>query len=195
LPYGSPESSTLEKTPPAAGLEFDSLLRGAAEMQEAGRALEREIELLLSNGSGATRQMSRLNRILLQFEQNWLHEEGIPGRPWFKHLIYAARYTYAHLELRVLAAGVRDSVLRILIACGCRRKERQEDSPWDQRNYSQHLPYPLTSESFTARSRRGVPNEGTARACPSLSGRHPPTLPGGMVWAEWPAFFVWTSTD
>ncbi len=25
--------------------------------------------------------------------------EGIPGRPWFQHLLYAARFTYAHLEL------------------------------------------------------------------------------------------------
>jgi len=30
---------------------------------------------------------------------NWLHPDGIPGRPWFQHLLYAARYTYAHLEL------------------------------------------------------------------------------------------------
>ena len=32
-------------------------------------------------------------------ESNWLTPEGIPGRPWFQHLLYAARYTYAHLEL------------------------------------------------------------------------------------------------
>jgi N-acetylated-alpha-linked acidic dipeptidase len=35
----------------------------------------------------------------MQVELNWLAEQGIPGRPWFKHLLYAARYTYAHLEL------------------------------------------------------------------------------------------------
>ena len=35
-------------------------------------------------------------------ERNWLHAEGIPGRPWFKHLLYAARFTYAHLELPAL---------------------------------------------------------------------------------------------
>jgi hypothetical protein len=31
---------------------------------------------------------------------------GIPGRPWFKHLIYAARYTYAHLEYPGLTEAV-----------------------------------------------------------------------------------------
>ena len=35
----------------------------------------------------------------MQVERNWCNPEGIPGRPWFKHTLYAARYTYAHLEL------------------------------------------------------------------------------------------------
>ena len=34
----------------------------------------------------------------MQVESNWLDPAGIPGRPWFKHVLYAARYTYAHLE-------------------------------------------------------------------------------------------------
>jgi len=34
----------------------------------------------------------------MQAESNWLDRNGIPGRPWFQHLLYAARYTYAHLE-------------------------------------------------------------------------------------------------
>ena len=35
-----------------------------------------------------------------------MHAEGIPGRPWFKHLLYGARYTYAHLELPGLTEAV-----------------------------------------------------------------------------------------
>ncbi|MDH4064609.1 MAG: serine hydrolase, partial [Acidobacteriota bacterium] len=30
---------------------------------------------------------------------NWAHPAGIPGRPWFKHLLYAPRYTYAAMTL------------------------------------------------------------------------------------------------
>ena len=41
----------------------------------------------------------RVNERLLQFEQGWLHDAGIPGRPWFKHLLYAPRYTYAAMTL------------------------------------------------------------------------------------------------
>jgi N-acetylated-alpha-linked acidic dipeptidase len=42
----------------------------------------------------------------MEVESNWLAPEGIPGRPWFKHMIYAARYTYAHLELPGITEAV-----------------------------------------------------------------------------------------
>ena len=42
---------------------------------------------------------ARVNEQLMQVERNWCNPQGIPGRPWFKHSLYAARYTYAHLEL------------------------------------------------------------------------------------------------
>jgi len=35
----------------------------------------------------------------MQVERNWCNPAGIPGRPWWKHSLYGARYTYAHLEL------------------------------------------------------------------------------------------------
>jgi N-acetylated-alpha-linked acidic dipeptidase len=42
---------------------------------------------------------NQINAALKQVEQNWLNPAGIPGRPWFKHMLYGARFTYAHLEL------------------------------------------------------------------------------------------------
>lgn len=42
----------------------------------------------------------------MQVETNWLNPDGIPGRPWFKHTLYAARYTYAHLELPGLTEAI-----------------------------------------------------------------------------------------
>jgi N-acetylated-alpha-linked acidic dipeptidase len=35
------------------------------------------------------------NRQLLQFERAFLSTDGIPGRSWYRHLIYAPKYTYA----------------------------------------------------------------------------------------------------
>jgi beta-lactamase class A len=42
----------------------------------------------------------------MQVERNWLNPDGIPGRPWFKHILYGARFTYAHLELPGLTEAV-----------------------------------------------------------------------------------------
>jgi N-acetylated-alpha-linked acidic dipeptidase len=50
--------------------------------------------------------VSKINPTLKQVEQNWLNPDGIPGRPWFKHMLYGARYTYAHLELPGLTEAV-----------------------------------------------------------------------------------------
>ena len=46
------------------------------------------------------------NRGMMQVERNWLNPDGIPGRPWFKHILYGARFTYAHLELPGLTEAV-----------------------------------------------------------------------------------------
>jgi N-acetylated-alpha-linked acidic dipeptidase len=42
----------------------------------------------------------------MRVERNWLNQDGIPGRPWFKHILYGARFTYAHLELPGLTEAV-----------------------------------------------------------------------------------------
>ena len=61
------------------------------------------VQWATGDGAGVGRAAARGSRPrqprLLQFEQGWLHEEGIPGRPWFKHLLYAPRYTYAAMTL------------------------------------------------------------------------------------------------
>jgi N-acetylated-alpha-linked acidic dipeptidase len=40
-----------------------------------------------------------LDRELIALERAFLLEQGIPDRPWFKHALYAPRYTYAALSL------------------------------------------------------------------------------------------------
>ena len=44
---------------------------------------------------GAPAGLARLNRSLLTAERGWLNPEGIPGRPWYRHVVYAPKYTYA----------------------------------------------------------------------------------------------------
>ena len=45
-------------------------------------------------------------QFLMKGEANFILPEGIPGRPWFKHILYSARYTYAHLELPAITEAV-----------------------------------------------------------------------------------------
>ena len=64
------------------------------------------IQRALARGRLDERTAERVNQMLKGVETNWLNAEGIPGRPWFKHILYAARYTYAHLELPGLTEAV-----------------------------------------------------------------------------------------
>jgi N-acetylated-alpha-linked acidic dipeptidase len=47
----------------------------------------------------AKEQVQKINALLLGMERHFILPQGIPGRDWFKHLIFGARYTYADLVL------------------------------------------------------------------------------------------------
>jgi N-acetylated-alpha-linked acidic dipeptidase len=80
-------------------IDFKRLLARVAEFEAEGKALNQAIERRLATGNRDSAFSQRINKATMQIEANWLNAEGIPGRPWFKHILYAARYTYAHLEL------------------------------------------------------------------------------------------------
>lgn len=86
--------------------DFKSLLARVAQFEAAGRALNHAIERGLADGKIDSNLSQRINRRIMQVEANWLNPDGIPGRPWFKHILYAARYTYAHLELPGLTEAI-----------------------------------------------------------------------------------------
>ncbi|MGH9804999.1 MAG: transferrin receptor-like dimerization domain-containing protein [Candidatus Acidiferrales bacterium] len=108
--YGENVKSFIEELEHRRGLRGRVNLRpakrSAEEFAAAGRALQEALEKKLAGGELTSDQANRLNRRLMQVERNWLHPEGIPGRPWFKHLIYGTRYTYAHLELPGLTGAL-----------------------------------------------------------------------------------------
>jgi len=87
-------------------LDLRSLHLALSELEVAGHELNASREAALASGHWDVPMSAAINPAALQFERNWLHPEGIPGRPWFKHLLYAARYTYAHLELPGLTEAV-----------------------------------------------------------------------------------------
>ncbi len=86
-------------------LDFSKVLTGIAEFEAAGMELNGAMQAALE-GKLAPGAAAKVNAGIMQVESNWLNPDGIPGRPWFKHVLYAARYTYAHLEL----PGVTEAV-------------------------------------------------------------------------------------
>lgn len=86
------------------------LRRQIAGFQTAGRDLNQAVARAINSGRLDSAASERVNAALMQVERNWCNPAGIPGRPWWKHSLYGARYTYAHLELPGLteAAEARD---------------------------------------------------------------------------------------
>lgn len=80
-------------------VDLRPLLSKIDELEKAGRDLNASVTTSLAANTLNAESAEKLSRQLMQVESNWLTPEGIPGRPWFQHLLYAARYTYAHLEL------------------------------------------------------------------------------------------------
>jgi len=95
-----------KKSDPQRHFDFKPLLDHVAQFESEGQAFNRAIERRLQAGSTDGEAFRRLNQQIMRVEGNWLNSEGIPGRPWFKHLLYAARYTYAHLELPGLTEAI-----------------------------------------------------------------------------------------
>jgi N-acetylated-alpha-linked acidic dipeptidase len=88
----------------AAGLELGDVLAAAAELRRAASKfnLQRR-QALAANDRPA---LERLNARLLEVERALLDERGIPGRPWYKHLVYAPKFTYAPELLPGVAEAV-----------------------------------------------------------------------------------------
>jgi N-acetylated-alpha-linked acidic dipeptidase len=80
-------------------LDLKSVSEKIDEFEAAGRQLNESVAAALASGTIDPKLADTLNHGLMRVERNWLNPDGIPGRPWFKHILYGARYTYAHLEL------------------------------------------------------------------------------------------------
>jgi N-acetylated-alpha-linked acidic dipeptidase len=89
-----------------AHFDFKPLLTRVDQFEAEGRSLNQAIERALASGKIDRSLSQQINRRIMQVEANWLNPAGIPGRPWFKHILYAARYTYAHLELPGLTEAI-----------------------------------------------------------------------------------------
>jgi N-acetylated-alpha-linked acidic dipeptidase len=77
-----------------------------ADVTAAQRALHEAAGGLEASLRQGVTDSQAVNAALQRLEQQWLLGDGIPGRPWFRHALYAPKYTYAALEL----PGIREAV-------------------------------------------------------------------------------------
>jgi N-acetylated-alpha-linked acidic dipeptidase len=47
-----------------------------------------------------------MNGQVLRFERAFVDSEGLPGRPWYRHVVYAPRFTYEPQTL----PGLNDAI-------------------------------------------------------------------------------------
>jgi len=99
-----------KKSHVGGNVDLAPLYAKIGEFENAGSDLKVAVSSALASGKLTPEHAEKLNQKMMQVESNWLNPDGIPGRPWFQHLLYAARFTYAHLELPGLteAAEKRD---------------------------------------------------------------------------------------
>lgn len=99
----------LAAQPATAGtLDFTAIRAATARWATAATALESALAATLAASPSVTRtaRLRAANEDMRAVEQRFLAADGIPGRPWFKHVLYAPKYTYAAMTL----PGVQEAV-------------------------------------------------------------------------------------
>ncbi len=87
-------------------LDLGTLNGAIDEFEHSGKRLGDSVRTALDSGTVDPLSKDQINRGMMSVERNWLIPGGLPGRPWYKHAVYACRLTYAHLELPGLTEAV-----------------------------------------------------------------------------------------
>jgi N-acetylated-alpha-linked acidic dipeptidase len=110
----------LAKEKGAASLAADlaGLARDARAWSDAAAAAQSAIQRRLASGKQDGAAAAGANRWLLSLERGLLDAGGIPGRSWFRHLVYAPLPSYAAETLpaarEAVAAGDAEGARRAL---------------------------------------------------------------------------------
>jgi N-acetylated-alpha-linked acidic dipeptidase len=108
--YGSEVLIYIRDAATKADLRFGKGAVSLAEAEKAAERLTRAGEAIMKKQRQLPKDASRLNQALHAAEQAFLLPDGLPGRPWFRHAIYApGKYTgYA----AVVIPGVNEALDR-----------------------------------------------------------------------------------
>jgi N-acetylated-alpha-linked acidic dipeptidase len=94
---------------PVPAIHFEAFDRSVARLNHAAAAYDQAYAQFAANGrSLAPATQVRLNALLRGLEQSLTFPGGLPGRPWFKHLIYAPGLDTGYAPKTV--PGIREAI-------------------------------------------------------------------------------------
>ncbi|HEV8542747.1 MAG TPA: M28 family metallopeptidase [Verrucomicrobiae bacterium] len=70
-------------------LNFAALDNATSRLKKAASQFDKESARLLRHHSSDKKAQARINAALQKTEESLTYEKGLPGRPWFRHMIYA----------------------------------------------------------------------------------------------------------
>jgi N-acetylated-alpha-linked acidic dipeptidase len=77
----------------AAGERLPTLVESVRAIEAAAAKVDARAAELAGRDDAPAPEVAGLNALLSRFERLWLLPEGLPGRPWFRHAIYAPGLT------------------------------------------------------------------------------------------------------
>jgi N-acetylated-alpha-linked acidic dipeptidase len=94
----------------AERLDLQPARLAATRWRRAGIAMDSVMRDVLARpaSAGRTRALRAMNESLRLVEQQLLQPGGIPNRPWFRHVLYAPRPTYAAMTLPAILEAVEE---------------------------------------------------------------------------------------
>ena len=87
---------------------FAPVQNALGELETASEALDRTLAGGLAAGSLSASRAAGINALLLKVEQAMTDTDGLPGRPWFRHTIYAPGF-YTGYGVKTLP-GIREAI-------------------------------------------------------------------------------------
>jgi len=87
---------------------FSLVQNAIGRLEDASTDLDLTLATGLGSGSLDRRRMAEINDILQEVEQAMTDESGLPGRPWFRHTIYAPGF-YTGYGVKTLP-GIREAI-------------------------------------------------------------------------------------
>jgi N-acetylated-alpha-linked acidic dipeptidase len=86
----TPVDATSGQQPPIRP-DFAPIMAALDDLAKAGEAADRAADAAVSSGDAAA--IRRINDTLIQVERAFLDMNGLPGRPWFRHMLIAPGLT------------------------------------------------------------------------------------------------------